>query len=250
MLNACLNVKIVFSYDGSMFNGWHGDNTNSRCVYLQKSIQNALFVLFKQNINIVCAGRTDSGVHGVGQVCSFTIPFFIELYRVRKVIEYFAKISIRNIEYVNEKFHARFSAKKRQYMYLIGTSYSPLLKKRIFVSRYELNVNKMQEACDFIIKQKELRFFAPKSYTGNTCKTIDKFYIQKQNLFGFDVIAIHVASRSFFHHQIRNMVGCLYEIGRGEWSMDEFIERFYTQDRSNCAAMIDACGLYFMSVEY
>ncbi len=244
------NVKVIFSYNGNDFNGWHGDETNPNCRYLQKSIQSSLFLLLNVKIDVFCAGRTDSGVHGIGQVCSFFIPHSIDLYKLSRVLEYHGNIGVQNVEYVSHTFHARFSAVQRQYMYLISCINSPIIKDRAFYSKYKLNILKMQQVCDFILQQNDLAFFAPKYYTGSTRKTMDYLYVDEYDFCGIPVIRINVGSKSFFHHQIRNIVGCLYEVGRGNWSIEHFINNFNTQDRNNCAMMMNPCGLYFLKAKY
>jgi tRNA pseudouridine38-40 synthase len=245
-----MNVKVVFSYDGSCFNGWHGDSNNRKCVYIQDKIEEVLKLLFREDIVAVCAGRTDSGVHALRQVCSFKIPYEYNLHKLKGAIEHFVQISIHEICYVSDDFHARFSAKQREYMYVVSYDKSPLIHNRTFYSYLKWDRNLLQEMCDFLIGKQDLAFFAPYSYTGNTNKSIDYCYFKQEKLFNFETINIYIGSKSFFYHQIRNIIGCMLEVCTHKWTMDEFVRRFNTKDRVNCASMISASGLYFANVKY
>jgi tRNA pseudouridine38-40 synthase len=160
------------------------------------------------------------------------------------------KIGIHSIRYVSNEFHARFSAEQREYMYVISYDKSPLIDKRTFYSHHRWNLNLLQQMCDFLLGKQDLAFFAPYSYTGNTNKSIDYCYFRQEKLFNFSTINIYIGSKSFFYHQIRNIIGCMLEVCTEKWSIAEFIDRFNTKDRKNCAPMISASGLYFANVRY
>ncbi|MDZ5761017.1 tRNA pseudouridine(38-40) synthase TruA [Lyticum sinuosum] len=219
--------KIIIEYDGSGFSGWQSQNSVKPGV--QDVIKNGLEKLGYLNIQIYGAGRTDSGVHALGQVAHFDLNEEIIINKFIKSLNFFIRdypVVIVKVEKVDENFDARFSAKKRRYLYKIAVrkTSSVIQKNRIWDLGYDLNINKMKEAANIMLGYHDFKNFRLKSCQAkNSCRTISQLNIietkiEEQNLrlIEFDIIA-----KSFLHRQVRIIVGTLCQVGRGRITCED-----------------------------
>ncbi len=241
--------KLIIEYNGTNFSGWQ---TQAHSPSIQQSIEKAIEKFSFQKVNIHAAGRTDAGVHAFGQVAHFDLEKSYRLKEVQGAINHHLKplpINIIDCEEVDNVFHARFSAKKRYYRYIIlnRKSSSIFSKDRAWHLRDELNFLDMQEAANILIGQHDFTSFRAKHCQAHSpIKTMDEISIFKEK----DQVIIDLKAKSFLHHMVRNIVGSLSLVGQGKWNKDDIARILKAKDRQYAAATAPACGLYFVKVDY
>ena len=151
---------------------------------------------------------------------------------------------------VSDNFHCRFGAKQRQYQYLIlnNDTYSSILLSKILFIPQKLCIATMKTAINSFQQQRDFSAILPKKYEGRRMRTIDYLNINVKNIFNHEVIYIDCYAKSFGHHMIRNLVGCLIQIGLKKWSIDDL--EYTLNNKIYGVQKADACGLYFMKVIY
>jgi|TARA_B110000438_G_C15778382_1_gene635151 tRNA pseudouridine38-40 synthase len=242
------NYKIVIEYDGTDYVGWQRQDNG---ISIQEAIEISIFKLTGEEVNIFGAGRTDAGVHALGQVANFILKKEFRTDNIRDGLNQYLRpqpIAILKAELVNQNFHARFSAIKRTYEYIITNRRAPLTitKNKSWGVFKKLNFNKMTlEAKSFIGKNNLQAFRSAHCQSNSALKTIDNITIK--NKYG-DII-ITVSAKSFLHSQVRIMVGTIVEIGKGKLlkSIKDIIKE---EERSQAGITAPACGLYLVRVDY
>lgn len=242
--------KLTIEYDGGLFHGWQ---RQAGIPTVQASVESAIEKFCGQFKTVYCSGRTDTGVHAFGQVAHVDLPKAYATHAVRGAINHFLEnvpIVIRNVEEVDEDFHARFSSKARVYCYKIVNRPSPLAidKERAWHVFRKLDVRKMHEAAQILVGHHDFSSFRGKDcQSSSPMKTLEILdVICAEN----DEIHIHAKSRSFLHHQVRNMVGTLEWVGAGKWDPAKVKEVLQAKDRKAAGPTAPAHGLYFIRVEY
>jgi len=333
--------KITIEYDGTAYNGWQRQKNE---LTVQGAIENAIKSFCQQDVVVFCSGRTDSGVHAIGQVAHFDLEGDFDPYKVMMGLNNYLReqclegiedlkkslsfrsplvgepkntsnkvakcdwvggacqklevrksesrdnqvipptestsgyalvssappqggsemtnsiqrlshlptqdIIILNCELVDEKFHARFSAKKRFYQYRIlnRKRLSPLRNNRVWHVYDDLDLKKMQEASQFLIGKHDFSSFRDSACQAKSpIKTVDDVKLYKGEQ---DEIIFEISSKSFLHHMVRNIIGTLKMVGEGKVSINEFKGILEAKDRTKAGMTAPACGLYFMKVEY
>jgi tRNA pseudouridine38-40 synthase len=242
------NYKIVIEYDGTNYVGWQRQDNG---ISIQEAIENSIFKLTSENVTIFGAGRTDAGVHALGQVAHFTLKKEFKINNIRDGLNQYLRpqpIAILEAEKIDKDFHARFSAKKRKYKYVITNRRSPLTinKNRSWVVFKKLDIKKMQYEAQFFLGKHNLEAFRSINCQSKTpIKTIENIIITDE----INDIFINVTAKSFLHSQVRIMVGTLVEIGKGKIikSIKTIIE---DKKRSQAGITAPACGLYLKKIDY
>ncbi|QCI20348.1 tRNA pseudouridine(38-40) synthase TruA [Buchnera aphidicola (Brachycaudus cardui)] len=245
------NVKkfaLGVEYDGSFYHGWQRQNTVSS---IQEQIEKALSIIANHKIDVVCAGRTDAGVHSIGQVIHFNTT------AIRKksswtigVNRYLSKdIAVVWIKEVPEDFHARYSAITRSYRYII---YNHRFRSAIFRNRFNhvyksLNVNKMNIEAQCLLGEHDFT-----SFRARNCQSRSSWRkIIKLNVWRYaDLVVIDIIADSFLYHMVRNIVGSLIEIGmskKKEFWIQELLQK---KNRIYAGPTAPAKGLYLLFVQY
>ena len=242
--------QIKIEYDGTDFVGWQYQK-NGKSV--QGVLQKILLQFLKKKIIVVGSGRTDSGVHAIEQ--SAHIDLEKKIFEKKKFLQslnFYLRnypIAITDIKEKDQNFHARHSAKKRTYKYLIINRMSPpvLKKNRAWHIRKKLDVKVMKKGSKMLLGTHDFSTFRTSSCQAKSpIKTMEKISIKKSK----DKITLKFVSRSFLQQQVRSMVGCIKYLGEGKWSVDNFKKSFKSKKRSNCAPPAPACGLYLESILY
>ena len=217
----------------------------------EESIEKALLKLTGEKVTLFGAGRTDAGVHALGQVAHFEIQKKFNIDNIRDGLNQYLRslpISILETEQVENTFHARFSANERIYEYIITNRRAPLtldINKSWAVYK-KLNLKKMKLESKFFLGKHNLEAFrSVDCQASSPVKTINDIKISQNG----NNIMIKVLAKSFLHSQVRIMVGTLVEIGKGKItkSLKEIIE---SKDRSQSGVTAPACGLYLLKVCY
>ena len=242
--------QIKIEYDGTDFVGWQYQKNGES---IQGVLQKILLQFLKKKIIVVGSGRTDSGVHAIEQ--SAHIDLEKKIFEKKKFLQslnFYLRnypIAITDIKEKDQNFHARHSAKKRTYKYLIINRMSPpvLKKNRAWHIRKKLDVKLMKKGSKMLLGTHDFSTFRTSSCQAKSpVKTMEKISIKKSK----DKITLKFVSRSFLQQQVRSMVGCIKYLGEGKWSVDNFKKSFKSKKRSNCAPPAPACGLYLQSVLY
>ena len=244
-----MRYKLTIEYDGTPFCGWQ---KQAGQLTVQEVLEQAISTAVRESVDLQGSGRTDTGVHALGQVAHFDCQTQQDTYRLRESLNALVRphpISVLSVEPVSDDFHARFSAKQRTYIYKIqNTPFPPALEtNRVWWVNYPLDIEKMQQAADMLIGKHDLSTFrASQCQAKSPVKTIDEITIQRQD----NQVLIQIKARSFLYHQVRNIVGSLAYVGYGKWSVDDFRSAFMACDRRCGGETAPACGLYFVSVAY
>ena len=242
------NFKITIEYDGTNYVGWQKQDNG---LSIQEAIEDAIFKLTAEKINLFGAGRTDSGVHALGQVAHFNLKKIFKIDNIRDGLNQHLRpqpIAILKVAKVHQDFHARFSAIKRTYEYVITNRRPPLTinKNKSWGVFKKLDIQKMKFEAQFFIGKHNLQAFRSiHCQSSSSVKTIDDIKILHKN----NDIYIRVSARSFLHSQVRIMVGTLVDIGKGKIknSIKKIIK---DKDRSDAGITAPACGLYLLKIEY
>ena len=242
--------QILIEYVGTNYNGWQVQRKGKT---IQGRIQNTISKIFKEKINIIGSGRTDSGVHALEQSAHFdTITKIKDSYKFLKSVNHFLSrygISILDIKKRKPTFHARYSAKARVYKYVIlnRKSDSVLKNKRCWHIIKKLDLEVMKKGAKKLIGTKDFSTFRSSSCSAkNPVRTVKsiKFLTKK------DIIEIEIKAQSFLQNQVRSMVGCLKYVGEDRWSIQKFDKIIKSKKRINCAPPAPAEGLYLTKVIY
>ena len=242
--------QVLIEYVGTNFIGWQ---IQPKGKSIQKLIQIKISNLLKQKINLIGSGRTDSGVHAIGQSAHFDCKKKIEnLDNFLKSLNYFLNnqlISIIKIKKRNLNFHARFSAKQRIYRYVIFNRVSkPSIEKdRVWHIRKKLDLKLMKRGAKKLLGVHDFSTFRSSNCSAKSpIKTITSIKIKVIK----NRIEIIFKSKSFLQQQIRSMVGCLKYLGETKWDLKKFEKIFKSKKRILCAPPAPAHGLFLEKVIY
>ena len=241
--------KIVIEYFGTNFIGWQKQPSG---ISVQGVIEDAIFAFTKQKAIVYAAGRTDAGVHARGQVGHFDLDESIENVRLMRALNHFImphKISIISCEKVTEDFHARFSAQRRHYEYIIlnRSAYGAIDEFRVWHVHQNLDLEKMKKAAECLIGHHDFSSFRSKECQAHSpMKTLDQLDITRDG----DYIKFNLSAKSFLHHMVRNIVGTLSMVGAGKFQPEDMQKILDAKDRAAAGVTASADGLYFMKVDY
>ena len=240
--------KICIEYDGTDFVGWQKQDNG---VSIQEEIEKAVFQLTGETISLFGAGRTDSGVHAIGQVAHFDLIKKFSTDNIRDGLNQYLKpypIAILDAKEVNDNFHARFSAITRTYQYFIINRRVPLTidQNRAWCVFKKLDIKKMIFESQFFLGKHNFEAFRSIDCQSNSAvKTIDKINITETKKY----IVMTISAKSFLHSQVRIIVGTLVEIGKGK--IGKSIKDIILQKkRAEAGITAPACGLYLTEVKY
>ena len=241
------NIKITIQYNGKNYCGWQKQNNSPG---IQGTIEKAIFDITREEVKITGSGRTDAGVHALGQVANFKINSQIPVDRIPNALN--AKlpkdISIVKAEEVDEDFHSRYSAKKKTYRYQIYNSLyrSPIYADISYPVKYDLDIDKMKKEAKSLIGTYDFKgFMSSGSSVTDTVRTIYNIEVSKSE----DLIIIEIEGNGFLYNMVRIIAGTLVDIGRGRIAekMSTIIE---SKSRSMAGHTAPAHGLFLKKVDY
>ena len=243
-----MRYALGVEYDGSRYCGWQ---RQSHSPSVQQHVEEALSKIANESIKVVCAGRTDTGVHATNQVIHF------DTEQIRKDRAWTLgvnthlpdTISIKWVKQVNEEFHARFSATARRYRYIIYNNplRSALLSTGISFNYNELNADLMHQAAQHLVGHHDFTSFRTVHCQSHSPeRTLYHCDVKREGRF----IIIDVRGNAFLHHMIRNISGSLMRVGEGIESTDWIKEVLEAKNRCLAGMTAPAEGLYFVGVEY
>ena len=243
-----MRIVLEIEYDGTDYCGWqiqpNGDT-------VQEEIELAIEKVTGVRSQVCGSGRTDSGVHAAGQVAHFDTNSSIPPEKFAAAINAVLPndIKIKRSKQADENFHARFSAKKKTYVYkmYVEEFVSPLKDRYALCIPYKLNAENMQKAANMLIGEHDFKcFLAANSDVKDTVRTI----YRSQITFNGDDIEYTVTGNGFLYNMVRIIVGTLLKVGEGKMVPDELNEILSSGDRTKAGATVPARGLTLLSVEY
>jgi tRNA pseudouridine38-40 synthase len=241
--------RITIEYDGTRFVGWQ---RQAEGVSIQGSLETAIQKVSGETVGVRGAGRTDAGVHALGQVAHFDLAKAWEPGRVRDAMNFHLRphaIAVLSSSAVDDTFDARFSAVKRHYEYRILTRRAPpiLQRNHVWWTMRDLDAGAMHEAAQVFIGNHDFTTFrAAQCQAKSPVKTLDVFDVSRQG----EEIVCRVSARSFLHHQVRSMVGSLKLVGDGKWTRTQLAAALDAADREACGPVAPASGLYLVAIDY
>lgn len=247
--------KLTVEYDGSPYVGWQRQREDAS---VQQEIEEAIYKFSGEEARLHVAGRTDAGVHALGQVAHFDLARPSGAEEVRKAINAHLRpnpIAVLKAEQVDKDFHARFQATHRAYLYRIICRRPPLTvdKGRAWHVKVPLDVARMHEAAQHLVGHHDFSTFrASQCQADSPVRTLDTLEVREvTNHVGTGTeIHIRAEARSFLHHQIRNFAGTLKLVGEGKWTPQDVKTALESCDRTKGGPTAPSRGLYFLHVRY
>ena len=243
------NYKITIQYDGTRYKGWQVQKSTDMTI--QGKLQKILKEMTGQEIEVIGSGRTDAGVHAFGQVANFYVP---EHFKAQEILAYLNQylpmdIAVVDIEEVDDRFHARFHAVEKTYMYRIHTSTIPNVFERKYMYNYiePLNTERMREAAKLLIGTHDfMSFCGNKKMKKSTVRTITAIDIEEKD----DEIKISYTGDGFLQQMIRIMTGTLIEVGNGIKQSQDIESILESKNRQYAGYTVPAEGLVLKYVKY
>ena len=243
-----MRYALGIEYDGAAFFGWQ---RQSHASSVQQSVEKALAVVANHAVTVICAGRTDTGVHARGQVVHFDSP------SVRSERQWMLGINsnlpdairVLWLRSVDDSFHARFGAHSRSYQYRILNRW---VRPAIGVSylgwcREALDEKRMHEAAQFLQGKHDFSAFRSAGCSAqHASREVTEVNVGRQD----EIVTVNITANAFLYHMVRNIVGSLTAVGKGEKSVQWFADVFHGQDRKLAGVTAESQGLCFVSVRY
>ncbi len=244
-----MRYRITVEYDGTPFVGWQRQDNGPS---VQGALEEAILKISSESVTVTGAGRTDAGVHALGQVAHFDLVKEFAADKIRDGLNHFlrpAPVVVIESRIVDAEFHARFSATGRHYLYRILCRRSPpaLETGRVWHVVRGLDAEAMHHAARALVGQHDFTTFrAAECQAKSPVKTLDRLDVSRVG----EEVHINAAARSFLHNQVRSMVGSLKLVGEGKWSKRDLESALKAKDRSECGPVAPPDGLYLVRVDY
>ena len=241
--------KLTLEYDGAPYVGWQ---RQANGLSVQQALEEAIFAASGEQVVANGAGRTDAGVHAIGQVAHVDLAKTWSGFRLSEALNALLApqpIGVLSVEPVAEDFDARFSATMRHYLYRIVNRRAPLALERGHAWRVKrrLDLDAMREGAALLIGRHDFSTFRDSQcQAASPVKTLSRFDVERDG----DMILMRLSARSFLHRQVRSMVGSLEHVGAGKWSVADLKDALEARDRARCGQVAPADGLYLTKVEY
>jgi tRNA pseudouridine38-40 synthase len=243
------NIKLTIEYDGGIYHGWQiqpGLRT------IQGVVLEQIAQITQQKANLIGAGRTDAGVHALGQVASFKTESTIDLLALQRGLNSLlpSDIVVKAVEEVGEEFHARFSARSKVYQYrILNQPYpSAIWRDYAWFIPHELDLPSMQRCGKLLIGSHDFSSFrASGDESRHSIREVISLEIERRQ---GNFVVLTIEANAFLRGMVRSIVGTLVEVGRGKTSIAEFKEIFEAQDRRRGGMTAPAHGLFLVEVKY
>ena len=242
------NIKLIIEYDGSMYHGWQ---IQPNVMTIQGKIEQAIYNLTDEKVNLIGASRTDEGVHAVGQVANFFTNSSIPPEKFANAINHFlpSDIAVIKSQQVGGDFHSRYNSKGKKYRYVIYNRYhrSPIFAKRAYHVKHDIDIGIMKDAAKFLIGEHDFSSFRA---SGGSAKT------SIRTIYGIDIkrdgnlVIIDVLGSGFLYNMVRIIVGTLVDISirkSDACSMKKVLE---AKNRKKAGKTAPSHGLYLMEISY
>jgi tRNA pseudouridine38-40 synthase len=241
--------KLTLEYDGAPFVGWQRQDNG---VSVQAALEDAIFAMTGERAAAHGTGRTDAGVHAMGQVAHIDLSRDWEPFRLGEGLNALLvphPVAVLRVERTTEDFDARHSARARHYVYRIVNRRAPLTfeRGRAWAVKPRLDAEAMREAARALIGRHDFTTFRDSQCQAKSpVRTLDRLDVRRDG----DAITFEVSALSFLHRQVRSMVGSLADVGAGRWSAADLKSALEAADRSRCGQVAPPHGLYLARVDY
>lgn len=246
------SFKLIVSYDGGAYYGWQVQKSGPT---IQSKIEAALQSVTGESIRAIASGRTDSGVHALGQVVSFRSQTKLEPRVLQRALNANLPLDIRvrSLDYAPDGFHAIHDAVSKRYRYYIqdGGVSDPFWRRSCHYTPYRLDEQAMQLAATRLLGEHDFSTYEKLgSPRATSVRTIHEFTVRRRSTEFFALIVIEVSANGFLYNMVRNLVGTLIEVGRGLQSVDWPFEILAERDRKVAGQTAPAHGLFLVDVQY
>lgn len=241
--------RLTIEYDGAPFMGWqrqeHGPS-------VQQALEEALERMTGEQASFTAAGRTDAGVHALAMSAHVDVTKSLTSHRLREGLNALVRpqpISVLEVEEVADDWHARFSCIGRRYLYRILNRRAPpaLHAGKVWHIAVPLDVEAMREGAAMLVGRHDFTTFrSVQCQSDSPVKTLDRLEVSRAG----EEVRVKAAARSFLHHQVRSMIGCLALVGRGQWQPHDIGKALEARDRSALGLNAPPHGLYFVEAIY
>lgn len=241
--------RLTVEFDGGPFMGWQRQDHGPS---VQGALEEALQLMTGEEVAVHAAGRTDAGVHGLAMTAHCDIAKHVTEHRLREGINALVRphpVSVLAVAPVEDDWHARFSCIGRRYLYRILNRRAPpaLDHGKVWHVPVALDAEAMAEGAQHLVGRHDFTTFrSVHCQSASPLKTLDSLTVERVG----EEIHIRAAARSFLHHQVRSMVGCLGLVGRGRWSPDDVRAALEAKDRQRLGLNAPPEGLYFVEAVY
>lgn len=245
------NIRLTIEYDGKDFNGWQKQPNK---LNIQGEIERAIeLITGEENIDLIASGRTDAGVHALGQVANFktnneSIP--IEKFAVALNTKLKRSIRIKKAEEVDERFHSRYTCKRKTYRYIINNNEceSAIYRNFEYHMPIKLNIEAMQKAVTYFEGEHDFKAF--KASGTSSKSSVRKIYLAEVKKADENRIYIELTGNGFLYNMVRIIAGTLVDVGMGKTNPEEIPEIIKQGDRKLAGKTLPPSGLFLMKVEY
>ena len=244
-----MNYKLVLQYDGTKLNGWQKQGNTDNTI--QGKLEAILEKMYGEYVEIHGSGRTDAGVHALGQVANFHASEQFSTEEIQDTLnEYLSKdIRVLHVETVDERFHARLTARGKTYEYRIDNGKIANVFQRKYTMREEnpLDLTAMKNAAVYLLGTHDFKTFcANKKMKKSTVRTITAVEIKEND----GIVSIRYTGNGFLYNMVRILTGTLIEVGRGKRAPEDIKEIINAQDRGAAGFTAPAQGLFLVEVDY
>jgi tRNA pseudouridine38-40 synthase len=259
------NIRLTLAYDGSNYVGWQIQPNGSS---IQSTVREAIKSLTGETANLIAAGRTDAGVHALGQVANFKTNCAIPLERIHAGLQNFLPddIVVRQVDEVAEDFHATYSAKNKRYRYIIQNSRIPDPFLRRYAWRYSARLDSglMYEAAQRLLGTHDFRSFESEfPNKATSVRTVQEAVVRRSNRWQLwsrpvdeapanegEFIWFDIVADGFLYNMVRAIVGTLVKVGQQKWTPDDMTRIIENQSRAQAGETAPPQGLYLVHVDY
>lgn len=241
--------RITIEYDGTDFVGWQ---QQAEGLSVQGALQEAVFRFCGERVAVKGSGRTDAGVHALGQVAHFDLAAARDPFRIQEALNFHLKphaVAVLACMDAGAAFDARFSARHRHYLYrILCRRARPVLERdRVWWLAAPLDAGAMAQAAGVLVGRHDFTTFrAAQCQAKSPVKTLDRVDVSRVG----QEIHIALSARSFLHHQVRSIAGSLKLVGEGKWTKADLAAALAAADRTRCGPVAPACGLYLERIDY
>lgn len=240
--------RATVEYDGTHLKGFQRQGQGERTV--QEELERAILRISEQSATVIGAGRTDSGVHAVGQIIAFDIVWQHGCSSLERAINANLPddVAVRNIIQAASRFHPRFDASSREYKYLINNQYEPAPLQRLTMWHIlkSLDVDAMNSAAAHLVGEHDFAAFGSAPVGNNTVRKVMRADWQRNG----NVLSFIIEANAFLYHMVRSIVGTMRLVGSGEMSPDRFEQIIASADRSQAGPTAPPHGLCLIKVNY
>ena len=241
--------RLTIEFDGTPFMGWQRQDHGPS---VQQALEEALEHMVHEKVTFTAAGRTDAGVHALAMTAHVDVGRSLTPHRLREGLNALLRpqpISVLDVEEAPDDWHARFSCTGRRYLYRILNRRAPpaLDGGKVWHVAVPLDVEAMRTGAAKLVGRHDFTTFrSVHCQSDSPVKTLDRLDVNRVG----NEVRIEADARSFLHHQVRSMVGCLGLVGRGQWSPDDIAQALEARDRAALGLNAPPHGLYFVEAVY